>query len=183
VSTVNYKPFVRAERVPVVEPVPRIANIAAFELTNAEHNVASILAEYELGNTDFVTIGLPLQRAFKKLNTFFLAIRFVNENNDVIRYVLHRPNKDVNLFFPDYSSQPIGAAAVFEVWANPSETNVTTNGKALSLIVNDLTYYTGNDTRYIPNITPATTELTPTEFVSTPSGPSNPFVDNAELTN
>lgn len=181
-STVNYRPIMRAENTPVVAPLTLTAIIPAFSLANGESSVALILAEYPLLNADYVTLGLPLNRAFKKLNTFFLAVRFLNTEGDVVRYVLHRPDEDVKLFFPDYSSQPIGAAAVIEVWANPTDTTATTNGADLSIVVNDFTYYSGSETRYIPTMTAPTVTLTPTAFVSTPSGPSNPFADNAELT-
>lgn len=181
-STVNYRPIMRAERVPVVAPLTTTAQIAAFSLTNDESSVSTILAEYPLLNAENITLGIPLNRDFKKYNTFFVAVRFLNANNDIVRYVLHRPNEDVNLFFPDYASQPIGAAAILEIWANPTDTIVSTNGKVLSIVINDYTYYTGNDTRYIPTMTAPTITLTPTVFVATPSGPSNPFADNAELT-
>jgi len=179
----SHRPIVLAENASLVAPKQLLATIPAFELdADPDADTALILAEYEVNNTANVTFEVPVSRALQKMKSFFVCVRFVNEDGDVVRYVLHRPKASARLFFPDYSAHTIGANAVIEIWSHLGYDTATTGGKDLVIVINDMVYYTGNDTRFMPTVDNVEVTLTPTAFVSTPTGDSNPFADNALLT-
>jgi len=161
-----------------VQPVLVSVTIPAFSYANAE-TIPSILAEYPLKNTVAVSIRRPMPSNLLKVTSFALAVRFQNEDDVTIRYVLHRPAGFYGLLYPSYGGQGLSASAVIEVWSIV--------GITPAVISTDIVLNTGPYTFqpavpfYTGIITPTEVELVPTIFVAMQTGPTNPFADSAML--
>ena len=98
-----------------IQPQFNTAVIPAFSYTHT-YTVSAIIAEYPLGNTDAVSIRLPLPADVEDNETYALCARYT-ENSTTFRYVLYKPAWHGGILFPAYTGQKLGAAAVLEVWS------------------------------------------------------------------
>lgn len=161
-----------------VQPVLVSVTISAFSYANA-HTIPSILAEYPLENTVSVSLRRLMPSNLLKVTSFALAVRFQNEDDITVRYVLHRPAGFYGLLYPSYGGQGLSAEAVIEVWSIV--------GITPAVISTDIVLNTGPFTFqpavpfYTGVITPTEVTLTATTFVATTTGPTNPFADSAML--
>lgn len=160
-----------------IQPVFVNVNVPAFSYANA-NTIPSILAEYEIGNTVSASIRRPMPDAVRKATTFALAVRCQNEDDTTVRYVLHRPAGFYGLLYPSYGGQALTAGAVFEVWSIVGITPAA--AAAFTFQMGPFTFQPA--TPYILGlITPTEVTLAATTFVSTTTGPTNPFADAAML--
>lgn len=160
------------------KPTRLLATLPAFTYTPTQYRTATILAEFALTNTGPVSIG-RLPAALTDTQTFILAVRYLDENNDVIRYVLHHPD-GLNLLYPNYNGQTLEASAVLEVWSNIQEVSAVLS-TAVQIPINTLTFASDIRNCYCLSITQNTITLVATEFDAVETGPCNPFCDCASL--
>lgn len=160
------------------KPTRLLATLPAFTYTPTQYSTATILAEFALTNTGPVSIG-RLPEALTDTQTFILAVRYLDENNDVIRYVLHHPD-GLSLLYPNYNGQTLQASAVLEVWSNIQEVSAILS-TAVQIPVNTLTFASDIRNCYCLSITQNTITLVATEFDAVETGPCNPFCDCAAL--
>ncbi len=164
-----------------VHPQATTATIAAFSLTNTNLAYSTILAEYDLPNTAAISIRLPMQRSVRVNRTFALAVRFQNEDGDIVRYVIHRPDGMTGLLYPAYAGEAIsGTDPVIEVWG------VAGQGTAailedITLTVKTFSFQSGGMVSICGQFAGEAWTLTPTTFIAVPTGPTNPFADSLML--
>lgn len=137
----HYRALDTQQPVVVNQAVPTTVTIPAFSYNNGEDAFPVLLATAALGNTTPTTISLPLPEELTENETFGLTIRFTL-NGNTIRYVLHKPHTLDGLLYADYEGQAIHPIAVFEIWANPTETLI----ESLTAIELQLGDYTSRGT-------------------------------------
>lgn len=160
------------------KPTRLLATLPAFTYTPATYQTASILAEYPLTNTGEISIG-RLPDELTDTETFILAVRYLDENSDGIRYVLHHP-AGLSILYPNYDGQTIGASAVLEVWSNTQEVSAIL-ATAVQIPINTLTFASDIRNCYCLPVTQNTITLAATVFEAVETGPCNPFCDCATL--
>lgn len=166
-------PFARG-RGSEARPTRLLATLPAFTYTPSQYQTATILAEYPLTNTGKISIGrMPDEIADN--DTFILAVRYLDSNGDVIRYVLHHP-AGINILYPSYDGQTLEASAVLEVWANTQEVSAVL-AAAAQIPINTLTYAADFTNCYCLRITQNTMTLVAATFDAVETGPCNPFCD------
>lgn len=149
--------------------------LPAFEHESTSNDeTSSIAAEYPFNNDHPFTIGLPLPRDLRNNVTFALAVRSVNADNMVERYVL-KTNYNVTLLYPTYSGQTLHANAVLEVWTGAGVDTAAELEEDIILTTNYFTRSKANGN--VTAIVPTDSTLEATVFTEVTTGATNPFSD------
>lgn len=125
----------------IIRPATVSCTIPAFILSNGEHSVSTLLAEYPLTNSTAVTIARPFQGMVENSDTsYIIAVRYTDSSGNTYRYILFNANGAFNILYPVYAGQTIGASATIEVWANKDDTTILASDDIL-FMVNTITPY------------------------------------------
>ena len=112
----------------IVQPTYRAVTIQAFTLTNESHATSDIVGELPLENSLPVSIALPfLQAVTNPDRSYQIAIRYIDDNGDVYRYILFDGNEAFQLQYTPYDGQTIRPNAILEIWANPADTVIASS--------------------------------------------------------
>jgi len=150
----------RADAPTIIRPATYSCTIPAFVLSNAEHSVSTIVAEYPLTNNDSLSIARPFQGMTENPDTtYIIAVRYTDTSGNTFRYVLFDGNGAFFILYPAYAGQVIGESATIEIWANKDDTTIIASA--------DIVFS-------INTITPYGVANTPVGFCST--------VDNTSIT-
>jgi len=113
----------------------------AFTLTNDSHATSDIVGELPLENSLPVSIALPFQQAVVNRDTSYqIAIRYIDDEGAVYRYLLFAGNGAFQLQYPTYDGETIGPNATLEIWANPVDTVIAAS--------DDIVFYLNTITPY-----------------------------------
>lgn len=142
-----------------VQPAFGAVVIPAFSYAHT-YIVAAIVAEYELNNTDAVSVRQPLPDVVVENETFSLCARYT-ENSVTYRYVLYKPAWFDGILFPAYAGQKLGADAVLEIWTLDSYSPCVAD-EDIELTVGPLTFQAAGQIATCGQIQGTTTTLTAT---------------------
>jgi len=156
------------------------AILPAFVIANVTPTSPIILAEYPITNTSPITIIRPLPDNIDTNTTFILAVRYVNSSNNVVRYVLHRPLGLLDLLYPTYNGQKLGASAVLEIWSAPDSDMAVLTGDA-TFTLGLLTFQGQTQLCFCGQVTADVLTLERNETVTVDFGSCNPLCTCLDL--
>lgn len=107
--------YARFTGISIIQPQRTKITIPAFTLPASTWAGASVLlSQYPFGNDNWFSLKLPV----KKFGRYFIAaVRYYDEDNDVIiRYKLWDDVLGL-LYYPIYAGEVLGPNAVIEIWS------------------------------------------------------------------
>lgn len=154
--------FINAQQVGVVAPfTPTFLEVILGAFSYAHSDVIPTLrAEFPFENDGPFTIRRPVPAEITENGSFGLAVRYLADNGDLIRYALFKPYLMDGLLYPDYEGQKLGASAILELWSMPGESPIAADG--FTLYAGPLKFLTSGQFCYCGPIAADTTTLTGT---------------------
>ncbi len=108
--------------VEIVGPLRNSLLLAARTVANPDLGTAQILQEIEVANTVRFSFDYPVGTPWSRPASYQLAVRSVNPDGVLERYLLIPP-ADNAILWPTYAGQTIYPSAVLELWSVPDQAN------------------------------------------------------------
>lgn len=107
--------FNKFRDVTLIQPQRMKLILPAFILaSSAWAGASTILAEYPIGNTTYISFRKPVRKFGE---AFIAAVRYYRADDDFIARYKFWDDDDAVLYYPIYNGEQLGVSAVIEIWS------------------------------------------------------------------